>query len=127
MGTDSGGHSGLPETAIHRGHGMSLYSDLAFRIRSLLVRRGEERALGEEMRDHIERDTNERIRRGVPPGDARRAALLAFGGLENYLEEARDARGTRPLEELLSDVRVAWRGLRRNPAFTLTATGVLAV
>jgi putative ABC transport system permease protein len=106
---------------------MSLLTDAAERLRALLSRRREDRELDEELRFHLEREAQERARDGLPPDEARRAARLAFGGVERYKEQVRDARGFRPLDELAADVRFALRGLRRNPGFTATVVLVLAL
>ena len=106
---------------------MSLLSDLLLRARALFFSRREDLEMDDEVRFHLERDTEERIRNGEGPAAARRDALLAFGGVEQYKEQARDARGTRPLEELGADIRYALRGLRRNPGFTLTGVLVLGL
>ena len=106
---------------------MSLLSDFMVRVRALFFRNAEDREMDDEVRFHIERDTQERVRNGRAPDTARREALLAFGGVERYKEQVRDARGTRPLEELGSDIRYALRGLRRNPGFALTGILVLGV
>jgi predicted permease len=87
----------------------------------------EEAELDEELRFHVDRETQERIRRGQEPVRARRDATLALGGVERYKEQVRDARGTRPLEDLAADIRYALRGLRRNPGFAVTAILVLGV
>lgn len=106
---------------------MSFFSDAAERIKSLFLGRRQEREMAEELRFHVDREAEERLRRGATPEAARREALLAFGGVEQYKEEVRDARGTRPLEELGADFRYAVRGLRRNPGFTVTAVLVLGL
>lgn len=106
---------------------MSFLSDLDVRVRGLFLRRREEHDLDEEVRFHLERETEDRVRRGMSPDAARREAALSFGGVERYKEQVRDARGTRPLEELMSDIRYALRGLRRNPAFTVTGILVLGI
>lgn len=106
---------------------MSLLSDLLLRARALFFRRREDLEMDDEVRFHLERDAEARIRNGQAPEAARRDALLAFGGVERYKEQARDARGTRPLEELGADIRYALRGLRRNPGFTLTGILVLGI
>lgn len=105
---------------------MSLFSDLVERLRALAFRSRVERELDEEMQFHLEREAAERIRAGMDPGTARRAARLSLS-LEATKEAVRDARGTRPLEESLSDVRYALRGLRRNPGFALTSLLVLGL
>src|SRR5262245_43664490 len=86
-----------------------------------------ERTLDDEMRHHIECEIAERVRAGEPPDAARRAAVLDFGGLERFKEEARDARGLRPLEDLAADTRHAIRVLRRNPASTLAVIATFAL
>ena len=87
------------------------------RIRSILHRADVERELDEELRYHIERQIAENVRRGMSPDAARTAALKSFGGLEYQKEQARDRRGTRWLEELVSDLRFSVRTLRRAPGF----------
>jgi predicted permease len=69
----------------------------------------------------------EYVRGGMSPEEARRQAVLAFGGVEGRREECRDARGTRVVEELVSDVRYASRSLRRSPVFALAAVLTLAL
>jgi predicted permease len=105
---------------------MSLWSDLSERTRALLGR-SRDRELDDELRFHLEREVEERIRRGADPAAARRGALLAFGGVEQIKEEVRDASGVRPLEDLLADIRYAVRTLRSNPAFAIAATLVLGL
>lgn len=106
---------------------MSVLTDLVERIRALLFRRREDLELDEELRDHLARETEARIRKGVPPDRARREAALVLGSVEQYKDAVRDARGIRPLDELAADLRFAVRGLRRNPGFTATSILVLAL
>ncbi|MGQ0649024.1 MAG: ADOP family duplicated permease [Gemmatimonadaceae bacterium] len=106
---------------------MSALTDVIARVRALVLRSREERDLDEELRFHLDRDVAERMRRGIPADVARRQARLALGGVEQRKEDVRDARGVRPLQELSADVRYAVRGLRRNPAYTITGIAVLAL
>ena len=96
-------------------------------LRSLLRRREVEGQLDEEVRFHIEMETRKLVERGLSPAEARRQALLAFGGVEKHKEEARDATGTPLIETLLQDIRYGARGLRRNPVFALAAVATLAL
>jgi putative ABC transport system permease protein len=104
-----------------------MITDLMERVRALVFRRRIERELDEEMCFHIERDTAERIRAGVDPETARRQARAAFGGVDNYMEQTRDASGVRPIDDAFADTRFAFRALRRNPGFALTVVGVLGL
>ena len=106
---------------------MSIVSDLTVRIRSIFRRGGEEHEMDEEVRFHIEREIQQRLRGGEDAETARRQAMVQFGNVEHHKEDIRDARGTRPLENLVADIRYALRGLRRNPAFTLTGILVLGI
>jgi predicted permease len=100
----------------------------ARRIRALLRHEVIDRELDDEMRLHLALEAEDIARtEGVTPDEARRRALIRFGGLTRYQEEHRDARGVRWLEQTLRDVRHAARALLRNPGFTLSAVGVLAL
>ena len=77
--------------------------------------------LDRELRFHIDARVQDLIRDGVAPAEARRRALAEFGGLEPIRESARDARGTRWLEDLGADLRYAVRMMRRTPGFALAA------
>ena len=63
----------------------------------------------------------------MSPSEARRHALVAFGGAEQLKEAHRDARGTRWLEDVTADLRFAARSLRRNAGLTVTAVATLAL
>ncbi len=74
--------------------------------------------LRDELQSHLEMETAENIRRGMPPDEARRQALLASGGLTQAAEAVRDQRGLPWIENLVADIRYALRTLRHSPAFT---------
>ena len=86
-----------------------------------------ERELDEEFRFHVEMQARKNERLGLAPDEARRRALVAFGGRERFKEEVRDARGGRWLDDLGRDLRFAARALRRAPGFTLAAVLSLAL
>ena len=104
-----------------------MLTDLLERVRVLVFGRRWSQDLDEEMRFHLEQEVAARVRGGADPEEARRDALLAFGGVDRYQEETRDSTGVRPLQDLTADLRFALRSLRRNPGFTATATGVLGL
>jgi predicted permease len=98
------------------------------RLRALVGRDHLERELQDEMKTHLELEAQDLVRtRGLSVAEARRQAALRFGGVDRHVEAHRDVRGTRWLEDAAGDIRYATRALRRTPAFTLAAVGVLAL
>lgn len=95
---------------------------LGFRRRQTMDTR-----LRQEMTFHIDMATEQKMRSGMSADDARRAALVDFGGREHWRETARDEVRSRPLEELVRDTRYALRSLRRAPTFTAAAIATLAL
>jgi predicted permease len=93
----------------------------------LLRRNRLEHQLDAELRDHFDRLVADGLAEGLSEDEARRRARLEFGGLDQIKEICRDARGTRWLEEIAQDVRYGWRGLQRNPGFTVVAVLTLAL
>ncbi|MGH7655547.1 MAG: ABC transporter permease, partial [Gemmatimonadaceae bacterium] len=106
---------------------MSLFHKMWFRLRALFDRGALESELDAEMRDHIARETKANVARGMNEADARRAALAAFGGVQHFREETRDARGMRWLDAFRQDAALAARSLARSPGFTLTVVLTLAL
>jgi putative ABC transport system permease protein len=97
------------------------------RLRSLVGRDAIERGLDEEMRFHIDQQTEKNIGRGMTPVDARRQALIRFGGLERVKEHTRDEFRPALLEDFLRDLGYGARALGRAPGFTVVATVTLAL
>src|SRR4051794_37540321 len=106
---------------------MSWSKLFALRSRSLFRRREVEAELDEELRFHIAKQIEENLASGMDREEARYAALRSFGGLDRQKEECRDARRIGVLEQLLYDVRHAFRVLKRDPLLTITATIILAI
>lgn len=84
------------------------------------VRRLDEE-LDEELLEHLDLATDENLRRGMSPQDARRAALLKFGGVAQIKEDYRLQRGLPLVDELVQDVRFATRQIVRAPGFAIIA------
>jgi len=74
-----------------------------------------------EMAFHLDMSAERNVRRGMTPEAAQRHAKLTFGSGDAVREEAREAYRARVVENVVTDVRFALRGLRRSPSFALTA------
>ena len=83
--------------------------------------------MAEEMRAHLELQTQENLARGMVPDEARFAARRQFGGVEQVKERAREQRSLVLLEHLVRDLRHTGRSLRRNPGLTATVVLTLAL
>lgn len=90
------------------------------------TKRDEER-LQAEVEEHLLMQTAENVRAGLSPTEARRQAMLKFGGVEAMKEEYRDQKGLPFLETLAQDLRYAVRMLLRSPGFALIAIATMAL
>src|SRR5262245_55258808 len=92
-----------------------------------IVRPSADDELTEEMEFHVAKATERNIRLGMSPDDARRAALVTFGGRTQWTEATRDEQRSQWLDDLTRDIRHASGALRRNPGFAVSAMVTIAV
>ena len=105
---------------------MAWYNELLSGARALLLRRRSDRELAEEMRHHLELETELNMREGLSKEEARRRARRDFGSVARYRDDVRDERGASAIEGLLSDAAFAARSLRRQFGFTSLVVLTLA-
>jgi macrolide transport system ATP-binding/permease protein len=89
------------------------------RVFNTAARRAQEERIREEIQEHIALQTAENLRAGLSPVEARRQAMLKFGGVEAMREDYRAERGLLLIENFMQDVRFAIRSLGRTPGLTV--------
>ena len=106
---------------------MSRLKGILTRLGAILRPKAAERRMEEELAFHLEMETERLRAQGCSPDQARRRALLAFGGLDGCREGMRDGRGARLFHDAIADCRYAWRGTRRRPGLALAVALTLGI
>jgi putative ABC transport system permease protein len=97
------------------------------RLFNSATRRAQDERLKQEIEEHIALQTEENLRAGLSPVEARRQAMLKFGGVEAMKQDYRAERGLLLIENLLGDLRNAGRTIRRMPGLAAVIIVSLAI
>lgn len=103
-----------------------MMTEFLTRIRYLVFRK-KRAEVDEELQFHLEQSMAAKIEAGLTAAEARRQAMIEFGGLETAREQCEEQRPGWWLASVLQDARYAMRGFRRNPLFTITVLVTLAL
>jgi predicted permease len=96
-------------------------------LRRLVDGGARDEELSEEIRAYVEQDAESKIRSGMTPEDARRAALIELGGAEQIKERVREDRAGARWESLFRDIRYAMRSLGQARGFSFSVIGSLSL
>ncbi len=106
---------------------MGMLTEWLRRLRSLLRGGREDAEMQQELRFHLDMETEKNLAAGMDTREARRRAHLRLGAMTPIQEAVRDARGVRPLSDMLRDHGLTLRSLRRSPLFTVVTVATLSL
>src|SRR6266480_192284 len=99
---------------------------IPLRLRSLFRWAQADQEVDDELRDHLERKTEEYVAQGMTQEEAHRRARLDLGGVEQTKEKCRDARRVNWIQDFIQDLRFGLRMLRKSPGSFVVAFVILA-
>jgi predicted permease len=126
-GTELGGPQFEEMEGSSRGSRVRHIRALFLRLGGFFQKEPRERELAAEIESHLQLHIEDNLRAGMSPAQARREAIMRFGGIEQTKEAYRDRKGLPALETFLKDLRFAARMLRKNPGVTLVVVLTLAL
>ena len=103
-----------------------MIAEFLVRLRFLIFRK-ERSEFDDELRFHIKQSIAQKVAAGLSASEARRLALIEFGGVERTREQCEEQRPGWWVSTVLQDARYALRGFRRNPVFSISVVATLAL
>jgi predicted permease len=100
---------------------------LSTRLRALAYWRRCDQDLNDELSSHVEMQTRKNLTNDMEATEARRQALIQFGGLPQITEECRDARGVNWITAPCRDALYALRGFRHSPIFVIAVVATISL